>query len=185
MKIYLLFVCLFVSICHAQSIENFVQYWDKQQKTVQVSGQFINGIEQGAWRWYWPNGKIKQLSQYKDGQLTGQSTLYYDQGNIEYQAFYKQGLLDSSYLAYHENKQIAIRGSYQIKGNKSIKIGIWEYFNTKGLLLIREEFRANSHLYWHYTDQNAKTTLENGNGFRVIYHPNQKIKKAKNDTGTK
>lgn len=72
------------------------------------------GLKQGFWKEYFPNGKIKSEGAYEKGKRIGQWTFYYPQGAIEQ------------------------TGNYNSKGNPE---GIWKWFYLGGQLLREESYR--------------------------------------------
>jgi len=55
-------------------------YFPKTKK-VAVSGQFIDGLKTGEWKWVYKDGKTKRTTEYKKGMKHGKTTYYYKNGN--------------------------------------------------------------------------------------------------------
>ena len=49
-------------------------------KKVAVTGQFINGLKTGEWKWIYKNGTLKRTTEYKKGMKHGKTTYYYKNG---------------------------------------------------------------------------------------------------------
>jgi antitoxin component YwqK of YwqJK toxin-antitoxin module len=60
------------------------------------SGQFICGQKIGIWRSWYSSGKIKKISNWKDGNLDGRYCYYSENGIVERRGFYKNGSFHSS-----------------------------------------------------------------------------------------
>lgn len=58
----------------------------------------------------------------------GQAISWFENGKINSEAYYVDGMRDSTYVVYAENGQVTTRGKY----NKDVKVGKWEFFNSKG-----------------------------------------------------
>ena len=60
---------------------------------MQWSGNYSNGIENGAWQFYWEIGRIKTVENYVNGKEHGVTTHYDEQGKKTKEEFWKHGKL--------------------------------------------------------------------------------------------
>ncbi len=47
---------------------------------VAIEGEVVNGLREGEWKWYYPDGKLKRTSIYKKGKKNGKTIYYYPNG---------------------------------------------------------------------------------------------------------
>ena len=119
--ILMLFCCLIAGFGMAQDNLNRVDKngkkqgpWKKYEKGVLVyEGQFVNDVPQGTFKYYYPNGKLKSVSEF----VTGVSRV-----NV---------------TTYHENGNVASKGTF-INQQKD---GQWQYFSDKNVLLSEENYK--------------------------------------------
>ena len=119
--ILMLFCCLIAGFGMAQDNLNRVDKngkkqgpWKKYEKGVLVyEGQFVNDVPQGTFKYYYPNGKLKSVSEF----VTGVSRV-----NV---------------TTYHENGNVASKGTF-INQQKD---GQWQYFSEKNVLLSEENYK--------------------------------------------
>lgn len=66
-------------------------------------GGFNNeGARQGEWVWYYPNGKIKEVANYKNGILQGENRGFYESGRLKYETSLANDELEGEYRYYNE-----------------------------------------------------------------------------------
>lgn len=119
--ILLLLCCMICTYGMAQNDLNRVDKngkkqgsWKKYEKGVLVyEGQFVNDVPQGTFKYYYPNGKLKTVSEF----ITGVSRV-----NV---------------TTYHENGNMASKGTF-INQQKD---GLWQYFSEKNVLLSEENYK--------------------------------------------
>ena len=63
-------------------------------------------------KYYYPNGKIKVIENYKDNLLNGESKYYYENGKISAEGNFINGLEEGEYKVYYENGQLRILENY-------------------------------------------------------------------------
>jgi len=165
-----------------------------------------NGKRDGAWTWYYTNGKIKETANYNNTKLNGENRYFYDNGKPKYIANYKDGKLDGEYLLYNEKG-----GLYEKKYFKASKLdGLYQsYFDVGETLIewdvpykngdvasVAKEYYANGDVYADipfvngkrhgiekkYNFRNAlasEISYANGelNGAYKTYHTNGNIRK--------
>lgn len=88
--------------------------WKKYEKGVLVyEGQFENDVPKGTFKYYYPDGKLKSVSEF----VTGVSKV-----NV---------------TTYHENGNVASKGTFV----NQQKDGQWKYFSEKNVLLSEENYK--------------------------------------------
>ena len=90
---------------------------------------FKYSIKKGTIKYWYENGKTKQISEYKDGNLHGKMTVYFENGKIQQISDYKNGHLHGKTMVYFENGNIRFKRKYH-----------------KGSLIENEEYYINGDL---------------------------------------
>lgn len=91
---------------------------------------FEEGKADGTWLFFYPNGNIKTIENWKEGRLQGKYLLYLEDGTKSMQTFYENGKDNGEYRLYYPNGNLRIRGAYEAGKAK----GIWEYYDENGKL---------------------------------------------------
>ena len=136
----------------------YISYWDND--TLQISGDYINGLQNGQWIWHYPNGAIQIIENFSEGVHEGEFTLYYLTGQVLNKGIYKNGkqvgvwndwypdgvneqqetrvngLRDGEYKYWHTNGQLSQFGNYKL-GKQD---GLWKQWDEKGKLISEETF---------------------------------------------
>ncbi len=95
------------------------------------SGTFKNGERDGLTeQFYNDTGKLRVSANYKDGVLDGKFKAYYPNGNLQGEVIYKNGEMNGDFKEYHENKNIRLLGSYK----NSLQDGEWKSYLEDGTL---------------------------------------------------
>ncbi|MBS1507326.1 MAG: hypothetical protein JSS79_11830 [Bacteroidetes bacterium] len=88
---------------------------------------YVNGLREGAWKFFYRNGQLHTSCQYKKGLLEGEYLEYYEDGTLSIKSYYVDGKLNGYYTAYHSNGALKMGGWYQ-KGLRQQK---WfDYFQN-------------------------------------------------------
>ena len=78
------------------------------------SGTFKNGERDGVTeQFYNDTGKLRVSANYKNGVLEGEFKAYYPNGNLQGEVNYINGEMNGEFKEYHENKKIRLSGSYK------------------------------------------------------------------------
>ena len=132
----------------------------------QMVGQFTSldpEIKSGIFKWFYSNGELKHIGEYKNNNETGEHIWYYDNGQIEAIENYTIGVLNGSFKEYHTNGKISIEtsfvegdqegftkyfrenGTLQSEGlfKKSDRFGVWKYYDEEGQTIGEEEYRTD------------------------------------------
>ena len=73
------------------------------------SGTFKNGERDGLTeQFYNDTGKLRVSANYKNGVLDGKFKAYYPNGNLQGEVIYKNGEMNGEYKEYNENKSIRL-----------------------------------------------------------------------------
>ena len=95
------------------------------------SGTFKNGERDGLTeQFYNDTGKLRVSANYKNGVLDGKFKAYYPNGNLQGEVNYVNGEMNGDFKEYHENKNIRLSGSYK----NSLQDGEWKSYLEDGTL---------------------------------------------------
>lgn len=95
------------------------------------SGTFKNGERDGLTeQFYNDTGKLRVSANYKNGVLDGEFKVYYPNGNLQGEVTYKNGEMNGEYKEYNENKNIRLSGNYK----NNLQDGEWKSYLEDGTL---------------------------------------------------
>ncbi len=162
--------------------------WKYYYKNGQLGeiGEYKNGIEIGIWKSYYENGQLEEIGKYENGEQTGVWKSYYKNGNLKKSQEYKNGDMTGEFKLYFENGQLKIAGSYSAESE--LKAGEWKYYYENGQL--KEVGNYTGDITSYDVDNNKtgewKSYYENGNLREItLYDEGHKIGETKkfNDNG--
>lgn len=81
-------------------------------------------------QFYNDTGKLRVSANYKNGVLEGEFKAYYPNGNLQGEVNYVNGEMNGDFKEYHENKKIRLSGSYK----NSLQEGEWKSYLEDGTL---------------------------------------------------
>lgn len=81
-------------------------------------------------QFYNDTGKLRVSANYKNGVLEGEFKAYYPNGNLQGEVNYVNGEMNGDFKEYHENKKIRLSGSYK----NSLQEGEWKFYLEDGTL---------------------------------------------------
>ena len=94
-------------------------YWvgdrilDRKNAVIDQEYTLVDGEKEGEYRAYYPNGKLMEISQYRNGEKSGPSKIYYGNGDLKTDCFYLSGKLYGDYKEYYEGGQLKTEARYQ------------------------------------------------------------------------
>jgi len=86
----------------------YTLYYEGGQK--ELEGEYVEGVREGPWHWFYENGRRKAECQYRDGQ--GVYTAYYEDGRLLQKGAYRDDQRTGSWVEYFESGSKAIEGDY-------------------------------------------------------------------------
>ena len=103
----------------------------------------------GKWKFWDESGKLLLKANYspyrtKNKALYGKYKTRYDSGKLKTTGEYHKGSKIGTWNNYHENGKKQSTKYYQYKSNSNLKdypIGIWLYWNEKGVLIKKETYK--------------------------------------------
>lgn len=81
--------------------------------TKKSEGQVIKSLRTGTWKFYYPNGKIRNVCYYLNGKKNGISIQYFPNGKISDSINYKDGHFNGLVKFYYPNGQLNFEDYYE------------------------------------------------------------------------
>ncbi len=95
---------------------------------LRVSGNYKNGVRDGEFKAYYPNGNLQGEVTYKDGEMNGLKEDFYKNGNVWTRQEFKNNDLDGVYEVYYENGNPQLKA--KIKNGQTIEEQRFNYDGT-------------------------------------------------------
>lgn len=101
---------------------NYLKY--DNQGNLLTKGQFNEGLKDGEWIWWYPNGLKKKVVSFREGKINGKEIHYSEMSERIYSAEYKNGILhgrqtvisnDTTFVIRYRNGQESKRKVIEIK----------------------------------------------------------------------
>ena len=118
--------------------EKIVTYWNKDKNIIRSIGQYHTegfsaiGEKIGKWVFYYPTGKVREVSHFFLGHLHGPYQSFYENGKLKFDGFFFLGKPDSTFMSYYGNGVLSEKGTYEV----SPKIN---YRDTVNLLFLKNK----------------------------------------------
>lgn len=103
-------------------------------------GLLVNGIEEGIWKFYYPNGQLEYELPYEKGVINGVRKNYFKNGEIKYELNFVNGNRDGYYKGYHINRNVQVEGYYE----NDEQHGAWKFYYANGNLSGQEFFQVGT-----------------------------------------
>lgn len=121
---------------------------------LQIKGKYVNGLQEGEWKWYRESGKVLYIENFVNGKQNGDYIFYFENGQIRTFGQYQNGKMEGIWKEWNiDGKQISVlvrnngaangeyiswydNGNMQSKGVFKVgkEDGKWEYWNEDGSL---------------------------------------------------
>lgn len=98
---------------------------------------YSNGLEEGVHKLWYPNGRLQEIRQYKQGKKTGASIGFWPDGNKRYRYYFRNDLYEGIQYEWYGNKQLYSKKKY-IAGYES---GVQQSWNPDGSIKSNYEAR--------------------------------------------
>ncbi len=90
---------------------------------------YVNGIKEGPFEMWHPNGQLFQKGTMKDGKLSGSFVAYHDNGKVSAKGNYKNGRKDGDWVIYHPNGEV----SQEVTFNEGQEEGVSKFYHANGV----------------------------------------------------
>jgi len=144
-KLLIIIVCLFSAGAFAQIDTSQINKtdgqgrkqgeWKHYQKGKLVyEGQFKNGVPYGIFRYYFPDGKLKSVTEFKEGVHLVKTTLYHENGRKASEGVFIDQIKDGIWNYYSNTDQLITVENYK-NGQRT---GQWKTFSNETGILLEE-----------------------------------------------
>ena len=79
----------------------YIEYYEDGQKFCQ--GEYENGVINGEWTYWHPNGQVCKVIQYKKGKPDGAIEVFRADGTLDGLQSYSNGVRDGEWISYYED----------------------------------------------------------------------------------
>ena len=130
---------------------------------LRVSGNYKNGVLDGEFKAYYPNGNLQGEVNYKNGEMNGEFKEYHENKNIRLSGNYKNSLQEGEWKSYLEDGTLETIVNYK-DGELN---GLKEDFYKNGNVWTRQEFKNNDldgvyEVYYENGNPQLKAKIKNG-----------------------
>jgi antitoxin component YwqK of YwqJK toxin-antitoxin module len=119
-------------VIHQQTASNksiyITRYNEFRQKIAE--GKFTKEGNEGEWKYYYANGVLESIVNYKDGDKNGISTSFYYNGRKMNEKSYTNDEINGYYRSWHQNGEKEAEG-YLVDGEQE---GQWKFYHDNGVL---------------------------------------------------
>ena len=154
---FLLFLLLCPLFAFAQK-QHFVEHYANGQ--LKSEGDYIRGLEHGAWSYFYRNGKLMQKTNYYLGEFDGQVLQYHENGELKHEGYFKRDKQDSIFKTFSAEGQLLEEGIYAL----DLKMGEWNYFHLDGSLYLKEQYDSTQVKTLYLADADGKVWISEGKG---------------------
>lgn len=65
-------------------------------------GKYIVGLREGIWKYFYANGAMKYIGNYKQGNTDGKHKKFWENGNLKEEQFYSMGIRERTWKKYNQ-----------------------------------------------------------------------------------
>ena len=148
---------------------------------IRMEGEFINGGRAGLWKFYYPGGNVQQQGAYKANKPEGNWTWFYPAGRILREENYKGGKEEGRCVEYDESGAVIAEGN-MLAGQRE---GLWKYRN--GQYIAEGNYvEGLQDGIWKQPYADGKTAFEGAyfegqeNGTHRYFFPNGELREEQN-----
>lgn len=113
------------------------------------------GNNYGEWKYYYENGSLKEINNYKDGKEDGKNIKYYKNGQLKFEGQHIEGDRYGKFIWYKEDGKIKEAIELQRDSKYEIALGKWKYYDN-GQLKSVELYRREELVEWKYYYDNGQ-----------------------------
>ena len=145
---------------------------------IKSEGNYKDGRREKEWNFYYNNGQVEQTGEYVKGKPSGEWIKYFSDGKLNRHEFYENGKENGIMTEYSRDSVIIAKGNY-IEGKKE---GVWN-FNNNGYLAEGKFLEDREDGLWKQFSPDNKRVLFEGsfvdgqeNGEHTYYYEDGHIK---------
>ena len=128
-------------------------------------GNYKNGMQEGPWTHYHPNGQLKSKGEYKSGRQEGLWVRYHENGQLRSKGDYKNDTQEGLWVTHNKNGQLFIEANFK-EGEQD---GLLVQYYDNGKLWYKGHFKNGKQegpwLWYSYdgiVEKNLTGTYKNG-----------------------
>lgn len=114
------------------TVNSFVTIYYGNSNQVKSEGTYMNGMKNGEWKTYYPNGNLKFDGKYRLGQIDGFWNIYYENGNLHSHGQFEDCQRISLWNHFYEDRSNALKYEGGYANGK--KTGTWKSYTIEGKL---------------------------------------------------
>jgi antitoxin component YwqK of YwqJK toxin-antitoxin module len=160
---------------------------DGQQ--IAVSGAFRDGLRQGTWTHYFPDGQVRLVQNWDRGRLHGREQVWAENGQLVTDGYHARGNQVGEWTFWHDNGALSVRSTHNDQGQEH---GPFVRYDAGGQLRVSgESFEGSRHGRWIWYDAEGRVTGEVGyfrganHGPDIEFHPDGTLAFRGNSFGSR
>ena len=130
----------------------------------------VNGREWNEWRFWDPDGHLKEVADFKAGERDGHVVIYFDNDSVRHDGWIRRGRQDSLMRSYYRNGRLMESGLYKA----GVKTGEWNYWYADGRPMLKEVWEDSIALVLDAWDPDGAPTVVKGDGVLRTRHWREK-----------
>jgi antitoxin component YwqK of YwqJK toxin-antitoxin module len=80
---------------------------------VEMEGKIKNNLNEGLWRYYYPNGQLESIGNFENNLSEGKWTWYFENGKIKEIGYFKSGKKEGSWIIYDEKGNVKRKAGFK------------------------------------------------------------------------
>lgn len=125
-KYCIYFICFLFFYCSQQDCGSLT--FDKKNKLTYLG----NNLYSGNCNSFYFTGQLKSNESYLEGLDNGAWTYYFKNGNVQFSGTFKKGVRTGEWKYYHENGKLWKTANYSLNGERT---GVWKEYSIEGILI--------------------------------------------------
>ena len=121
---------------HNRKKDGVWKYYSRSPHILTKEESYKDGIKDGRWRVYYPEGQLLSEVFWKDGKRDGSWKEFFKNGDPSIEASFKNGKLEGEYVQFAIGRVVIKEGNY-VNGKMD---GIWFTYNDKGELVKKDRY---------------------------------------------
>jgi antitoxin component YwqK of YwqJK toxin-antitoxin module len=144
---------------------------------IKSEGNYKDGKREKPWNFYFNNGQVEQTGEYVKGKPSGEWKKYFQDGNLNRDEFYDNGKENGIMTEYARDSTIIAKGNY-VDGKKD---GVWN-FNNNGYIATGKFLEDREDGLWKQYTADKRVIFEGSfvdgqeNGEHTYYFEDGRVK---------
>lgn len=96
---------------------------------------YKDGLHYGPFKYFYPNGQLKQNGEYVEGKIEGMLRGFYMDGTLKEEVTHQEGVTEGPFKEYNENGTLKAEGRFTTKGDEeNLEYGLIKLYDENGEL---------------------------------------------------